>query len=44
MEKKAYTEPDITDLGTVTDLTETGNTHPGDDIKGGSRPSNANPN
>lgn len=42
MEKKVYTEPDVTDYGTVADLTETGNTRPGSDAKGGSRPSSAN--
>lgn len=40
MEKKSYTEPDVTDYGTVADLTETGNTNPNNtDVKGGSRPS-----
>jgi hypothetical protein len=39
MEKKTYSEPDVTDFGTVTDLTETGLTNPGGDGKQGSSPS-----
>lgn len=39
MDKKIYTEPDVTDYGTVADLTEAGNTNPvANDVKGGSRP------
>jgi hypothetical protein len=36
---KDYTTPEIRSLGTVTDLTQTGQTNPGDDGKSGSRPS-----
>jgi hypothetical protein len=39
---KDYKEPEIRDLGTVTDLTKTGLTNPGGDAKGGSQPSNGN--
>lgn len=39
MEKKDYTKPEVTDYGTVADLTETGLTNPGGDGKSGSRPS-----
>lgn len=38
-EKKAYHSPEITDLGAVADLTQTGLTNPGSDAKDGSRPS-----
>lgn len=36
---KDYKAPQIRDLGTVTDLTQTGLTRPGDDAKSGSQPS-----
>lgn len=39
-QKKDYNAPEIRDLGSVTDLTQTGNTHPGTDGKGGSSTSN----
>ena len=42
MEKKTYSEPDVTDFGTVADLTETGLTNPGGDGKSGSAPSQGN--
>lgn len=35
-QKKDYNAPEIRDLGSVTDLTQTGNTQPGTDGKGGS--------
>lgn len=34
--RKPYEAPEIEDWGTVADLTETGNSHPGGDAKGGS--------
>lgn len=40
MEKKDYTAPELVTWGTVADLTQTGQTNPGDDGKTGSRPSN----
>lgn len=36
---KEYSTPQIRPLGSVTDLTQTGLTHPGNDTKEGSRPS-----
>ena len=39
MSKKTYSTPEVTDFGTVADLTQTGNTNAGGDTKGGSRPS-----
>jgi hypothetical protein len=36
--RQGYSTPEIEDYGTVADLTETGNTNPGSDVKGGSRP------
>lgn len=38
-QQKDYTPPQIRELGTVTDLTETGKTNPGGDGKIGSAPS-----
>ena len=38
-DKKEYAKPEVTDFGTVADLTQTGQTHPGSDAKSGSRPS-----
>jgi hypothetical protein len=35
-EKKTYRRPTVQDWGTVTDLTATGLTNPGDDAKSGS--------
>jgi hypothetical protein len=35
-EKKQYRKPEVQDWGTVRDLTATGLTHPGDDLKAGS--------
>lgn len=43
-QKKDYAAPQLRDLGAVTDLTQTGNTNPGADAKGGSSASNANTN
>ena len=34
--KKLYRSPQLKEWGTVSDLTGTGNTHPGGDLKGGS--------
>lgn len=34
--RKPYEAPEIEDWGTVADLTETGLTHPGGDLKSGS--------
>lgn len=39
MDKKEYTEPELRTWGTVTELTQTGNTQAGTDGKAGSRPS-----
>ena len=39
MEKKPYAEPELTEWGTVTELTQTGLTRPGNDAKSGSSPS-----
>ncbi len=39
MESKKYTKPELTDLGSVTDVTQTGLTNPGGDGKQGSSPS-----
>lgn len=39
MDKKEYTTPDLVEHGSVTDLTQTGLTNPGDDGKSGSAPS-----
>ncbi len=36
MTKTPYTQPQLTTLGNVTDLTQTGQTHPGEDGKSGS--------
>jgi len=36
---KTYSTPSLSEWGTVTDLTHTGLTNPGDDGKAGSRPS-----
>jgi hypothetical protein len=36
MDKKIYSEPKVTDFGTVADLTQSGRTMPGSDAKGGS--------
>jgi len=36
---KTYSTPSLSEWGTVTDLTQTGLTNPGDDGKSGSRPS-----
>lgn len=36
MEKKQYEAPQITEWGTVAELTATGKTNPGDDAKSGS--------
>ena len=39
-ERKApYTVPNLKEWGKIADLTGTGLTHPGDDVKAGSRPS-----
>jgi hypothetical protein len=38
-ETKAYSAPQVRELGKVTDLTQTGLTNPGADGKSGSRPS-----
>lgn len=38
-QREDYNEPEIETWGSVTDLTETGLTNPGDDGKAGSRPS-----
>lgn len=35
----SYTSPDLQEWGSVTDLTQTGQTNPGDDGKSGSKPS-----
>ena len=34
--KKAYTAPKLEDFGRIADLTQTGLTNPGDDLKNGS--------
>lgn len=36
-DKQDYTSPTVTDFGTVTELTQTGLTHPGGDAKMGSK-------
>lgn len=41
-QQKDYKAPEIRDLGSVTELTQTGLTRPGDDTKSGSRPSQGN--
>lgn len=38
-EKKVYKTPEFSGFGSVTDVTQTGLTNPGDDGKAGSRPS-----
>lgn len=38
-QKKTYSEPELTEWGSVTDLTQTGLTRPGTDTKSGSQPS-----
>ena len=37
--KKAYSKPELAELGSVTNMTQTGLTNPGADGKQGSRPS-----
>jgi hypothetical protein len=37
--REEYQEPELEEWGTVTDLTQTGLTRPGNDNKSGSRPS-----
>ncbi len=37
--KKSYTSPELRTWGKVADLTQTGKTNPGNDMKLGSRPS-----
>lgn len=39
MDKQEYAAPELTDHGSLAELTETGLTHPGQDLKFGSRPS-----
>ena len=34
--KKAYEKPEVKELGSVAELTQTGQTNPGGDMKGGS--------
>jgi hypothetical protein len=36
MDKRTYETPKLVNLGSVADLTQLGNTHPGGDAKGGS--------
>ena len=36
MEKKTYTQPQLETLGSVVEVTQTGQTNPGDDGKSGS--------
>lgn len=40
MDKQGYSSPELTEHGSLTDLTQTGRTRPGNDIKGGSAASN----
>lgn len=40
MDKKTYDEPTLTHWGSLTELTQTGLTHPGADAKTGSAASN----
>ena len=37
--RKDYSRPELKNWGTVADLTQTGLTRPGDDVKSGSQPS-----
>lgn len=39
-QQKDYKAPEIRELGSVTELTQTGQTKPGQDVKSGSMPSN----